>query len=370
MRARPRSREVIEGVRGLIVERRLRPGEAIPTRRELAEMLRVSPASVHRGVTALIDAGFLVADGRRGTRVAEAPPHLFRYAVVLTLPAYRVLHSPHLTAVYRAAMDLGELAPRTFPVFLREAVAGGVHPLLGELPAEAAAGRLAGILLAGDAHDLVDYGLLEAARRVPVAAFDSSRRAHAARVLVEIDRASFADRAMAAVREAGLRRVAVLWCGLPQKMVGSMETAAARHGLTLRREWQQFVTPHEEGIPARLAVRLLSSGPRSRRPQALVIGDDSLTAAACRELATMGLTDRRDPFIVSHTNYPQPPGLHLPVRWLGFDAHEWFRTAVEALEHLDPDEPCRRIPLPARFLEEVEEAHREASDRALDLQLA
>ncbi len=193
-----------------------------------------------------------------------------------------------------------------------------------------------------------------------MAAFDSGRRAHAARALVEVDRASFADRAMAAVREAGLRRVAVLWCGWPQKMVGSMETAAARHGLTLRREWQQFVTPHEEGIPARLAVRLLSSGPRSRRPQALVIGDDSLTATAWREREAMGLASGRDPLVISHANYQRPPSRRHPIRWIGFDAHEWIREAVAALEAWRPGDPVRRLRLPARTPGEVAAAHRRA----------
>ncbi|MBV9270914.1 MAG: GntR family transcriptional regulator [Candidatus Eremiobacteraeota bacterium] len=63
----------------------LRPGDALPTVRQLAIDLGVAPNTVARAYTDLQDAGWLTSDGRRGTRVAESiPAHdVKRRAVIL-----------------------------------------------------------------------------------------------------------------------------------------------------------------------------------------------------------------------------------------------------------------------------------------------
>lgn len=52
----------------------LAPGSAMPTIREMARSLKVSPVTVAAAYRRLQARGLLVADGRRGTRVREHPP--------------------------------------------------------------------------------------------------------------------------------------------------------------------------------------------------------------------------------------------------------------------------------------------------------
>ncbi len=344
-------------VRRLIVERGLRPGEAIPTRQQLAADLCVSLTSVHRGVGVLIGQGFLTADRRRGTRVAPGAPHLARYAVVFQELAHKIFQSPFLSAIYSAATSLPELAPRTFRLFAARGLADTPHPPPAAAMAEADGDRLAGLLLVGDAGYLGQLGLEEAARRLPVAAFGSFAPRHDADALISYDQPSFFDRAMGAVRAGGFRRAAVILGGYPSGAEAGLAEAVERHGVVCPPEWRQYTLLAVQDTPVRNLVRLLMAGPRSRRPQALVVGDDSLSAAVCRQLQALGFEPGRSPLVVSQTNYPQPYAPDLPVRWLGFDAHEWFRAAVEALEARRPGAPVLTINLPSRFPEEVEAAH-------------
>lgn len=57
-----------------IVSGSLRPGERLPPVRELAVSLGVAPGTVARAYRELVRAGFLVAQRRRGTFVAERLP--------------------------------------------------------------------------------------------------------------------------------------------------------------------------------------------------------------------------------------------------------------------------------------------------------
>jgi GntR family transcriptional regulator len=52
----------------------LRPGALLPTVRQLADDLNVAPNTVARAYASLAERGWLVSEGRRGTRVADRVP--------------------------------------------------------------------------------------------------------------------------------------------------------------------------------------------------------------------------------------------------------------------------------------------------------
>ncbi|MBV8490391.1 MAG: GntR family transcriptional regulator [Candidatus Eremiobacteraeota bacterium] len=70
----PPYRQVVEQLRGAIERGDLTPDVALPTVRQLAGDLGIAPNTVARAYTELQNDGWLIADGRRGTRVAARPP--------------------------------------------------------------------------------------------------------------------------------------------------------------------------------------------------------------------------------------------------------------------------------------------------------
>ena len=76
----PPYQQIFEQVRAAIERGSLTPGTPLPTVRQLAGDLGVAPNTVARAYADLQDAGWLVSEGRRGTRVASKTPAADRRA--------------------------------------------------------------------------------------------------------------------------------------------------------------------------------------------------------------------------------------------------------------------------------------------------
>jgi GntR family transcriptional regulator len=71
---RPLWRQIEEGIRQAIALGSLRPGDAIPSVRDLARELRVNPNTVARSFQSLADSGVVVTRRGEGTFVADSQP--------------------------------------------------------------------------------------------------------------------------------------------------------------------------------------------------------------------------------------------------------------------------------------------------------
>jgi GntR family transcriptional regulator len=71
--AAPIWRQIEEGMRRMIALGTFRPGDPVPSVRDLARDLRVNPATVSRAYQRLTDAGLFVVRRGEGTYIAEAP---------------------------------------------------------------------------------------------------------------------------------------------------------------------------------------------------------------------------------------------------------------------------------------------------------
>lgn len=67
-----------EGARHLVASGEWRPGQAVPSVRDLARALRVNPATVAKAYQRLVERGVLESHRGSGTFVVESPPSLSR----------------------------------------------------------------------------------------------------------------------------------------------------------------------------------------------------------------------------------------------------------------------------------------------------
>ena len=66
--------QIEEGVRHLVASGALRPGDALPSVRDLAREQRINPNTVAKAYQRLVEAGILETRRGEGTFVAEHPP--------------------------------------------------------------------------------------------------------------------------------------------------------------------------------------------------------------------------------------------------------------------------------------------------------
>lgn len=81
----PPYQQVVEQIRAAIERGELTPQSPLPTVRQLAGDLGIAPNTVARAYSELQSEGWLVGDGRRGTRVAGNVPQLNRKARLRSL---------------------------------------------------------------------------------------------------------------------------------------------------------------------------------------------------------------------------------------------------------------------------------------------
>ena len=61
----------VQQLEGLILSGELRPGDRLPTERELADEMKISKTVVHEGLRELYQLGFLQVESRKGVTVAD-----------------------------------------------------------------------------------------------------------------------------------------------------------------------------------------------------------------------------------------------------------------------------------------------------------
>ncbi len=333
------------------------PGQRLPTRIELEQRFAASSRTVQKALDILVADGFVIADGRRGTFVAEGGPYRATYGLVLPVAPNRPGCSLYYQAIAQSFRLL--LSDQTGRRLVEYTNVGGVanlegyHRLLGDVVSH----RLAGLIFAGSGYEFANTPVLTHPG-LPRIAQDDKPRFPGVTVL-DLDGEHYTRLLLAHLQARKRRRIAlfVATCegvfGIRGPTLVQLRRQLADLGMENRDEW---VLPAPVGAQelAGNAARLLLQLPAAVRPDTVIILDDNVVAGVTAGIAAVGLPERERPEVIAHCNFPTPPPHAVPVTLLGYDMREFGRQAVACIDAVNAGQPApaQLPPVPAMLQED------------------
>jgi len=321
---------IADHLRGRILAGDLGPGDRFPTRVEIQQQFAASTHTVQSALDRLLADGFITPAGRRGTFVADHPPHLHRYVLAFPYAPGTSHWVRFWTVLADAAHELGR-GPD-----LRVEVLHGTDPGSGgdglrRLEADVRARRLAGIVFATDPQ-AIEASPVVAAPGLARVTFRSPRPgALVPGVDLGATGALFFDRALAHLADRGRRRIGLITVpGISGRRLDAFRDGLARHGMTCHPWWVQAAHQSDPRWAENLATLMLRGKPADR-PDALILADDNLVEHACAGIAASGLRVPADLDVVAHCNFPAPAPRVLAITRLGYDVPAALRTCLDLL---------------------------------------
>ncbi|MGI5867993.1 MAG: GntR family transcriptional regulator [Kiritimatiellia bacterium] len=334
-------------IREAIVSGHWQPGDRLPTRRELCVSFDCSTITLQMAMNMLASERFICSNGRRGTFVAERPPHLTEVAVVFPAPPVESNH-------FWVAID-NTIKHATFGDVVLSSWYGVErredNPVYCALCERVRQGSLAGLLFVTSPFGFLKSPLLLERPDIPRVAFASDWQ-HAGVQLSTIgfNHVSFAERAVERLARQNCRRVAVVT--YPDDGHEAWRAIARRHGLELRPYWYQGVSQISPGTGRNLA-RLLFRDGQVDRPDAVIVADDNLLEPIALGIRDAKMRVPRDVVVVSHCNFPWPTRSVVPVIRLGWDTRGILELALDMLKHVRGRSLAKKTSVDAVFEEEL-----------------
>ena len=341
---------VARELRRRIVQGLILPGDRMPPRSEVEGEFGTTKRTVQRAFDVLQEEGFIATFERRGTFVAERPPHLTRYGLVL--PASSTFEGPgrFWKALSDEATRLRDGGQRDMAIFHGVDMSfdsDEARRLSYEMETHQMVGVIFGFSPGGPSLEAI-----QRAGDLPVAAV--MEKPHEAGIPgVRIFYGSFISQALQALADAGCHRVGVV---APAGLCGyeplSFVAEAARFGLESRPYWWQPVNL-DSTITARPQVHLLMNPNQAERPDGLIIADDNLVEHVLDGLADAAVSVPRDVQVVAHANFPLDGPPALPMRRLGYPVQKVLGSCLELIDRQCAGEPVPALtPVQAMFEED------------------
>jgi len=338
-------------IRRRIATGQFSPGSQLPQRTALEEDFQVSKVTLQRAMNLLIEDGFIDVMRRKGSFVAERPPHLSRYALVFQgRPDPRSHLSQFWVALANEAARHERQTQNSIPIY--HGINGHVdtedfQKLSGEIHEH----RLAGLIYVPDYSFPPDLSVIgDSALPCVMLHYEENDLAPT----IVASQESFMLRALDYVAAQGCRRVAFLrHGGDDDASYPYLPDALAERGLETRPFWTQGVSIR---LPqsARNCMHLLMQPGQNEWPDALIINDDNLVEFATLGLVDAGVKPSGDMVVVAHANFPWKTQSYVEVQRLGYDIQQILAACIE---NIDCQRRNQEVPavtqIPALFEQEL-----------------
>ncbi len=340
---------VLHTIRQRILDGVYSPSHRLPTWSELGAEFSCGAGTIQKAIDVLVDDGFLELRARKGTFVADSPPHLCNYGFLMP-------DIGQWSMYFRALRDAAGIVEESECVHLREYLTSSDVALrrdVVQLSRDVVSSKLGGLIIVTPLHDieatpaLKQIGLPrvfvngEPAKGLPTVAFDFWD--------------SFLPRAIECLTAQGCRRIAhIRFAGEPYDFE-RLGYALAKAGIERRTYWEQGVSGIRVNENISNAVELLMQLEGDKRPDGLIVHDDNLLDGAMAGLMAAGVKVPEDLKVVAHCNYPLQARSAFPIRQLGFDCCALLRECLKIIEMIrDGLTPPEYVNIPAMFDHEID----------------
>lgn len=310
-------------LRLMIADGKLPPGSKLPKWEELEAKFDVSRITISTAMRELQRHGFVRAARRSGTFVADSPPNLSRFG--LAFP-FRTDQEPWTRFCDSLVNSMPKVAGagRSVAVYY-EANGNPAAPGWQELTRDIRAGVLAGLIVSNYPKILCEDPLL---RQLPCVAIRFDPDIHNMPMCL-LDNQSFANKAVEYLISRNRKRIAVI--GFTGHMVRLFESALKTHNLAVI-PYMHIALETPRTTAAQPLASLMMRLPPDLRPDGIVLADDNHVEYGLAGIIDSNAEVSRDLDVVVHCNFPWPVPSILPVKRLGFDAHQVLSTLLEMLE--------------------------------------
>ena len=316
-------------IRGWIIEGKLRPGDRIKSRQELADHFDTTLMTIQKTISRLEQDGFVESRGWEGTFVAAHPPHLCRVGL---LPSPRSDRPGENWGFDQSLVRTAQGVPKPTKVEIYEGVHGHSKQEqdLRRLVLDIQRQCLAGLIIRN--VWCIQFPALRRALTqscLPIVGIVNSSDVPGMK-LVRLESARVVDMAVERLVSLGRKRIAMASVNTAADGFWKcFESSCARHGVAAV-PWRRFDVDvaHPGSIPP--AIHMLSHLSVDERPDALFISDDNavpLVTSAVREIGGPA----RDWAVVAHANFPIVTPSSVPALRIGFDSHSILDACIKLI---------------------------------------
>jgi DNA-binding LacI/PurR family transcriptional regulator len=322
--------ELAGRIREEIVRGRFAPGKRLPARTQLTKRYDVSSATLQLAMHTLADEGFVTGMERRGTVVAEYPPHLSHYGILFGHEA--TPEKPWMRswqAIAEAAREILDQRPNRLSFFY----VGDLQRTMASYQAfldDVAAHRLAGLIVPGvPVPHLADL-VAGSGGRLPIVAYSGEvvQEGVATTRETQVSLPTMIDY----LATRGRRKIGLVASGAWFERADStteLENVMAEFGVRSESCWQQVEIP-EASRAVRNVAELLARDPDG--PDALVLQDDNAVQEAIDGIQAAGKRVGEDIELVAWGNFPWHEEYSAPVKRFGVDMWQFVRRAKRYID--------------------------------------
>jgi len=367
----PRQAEIVSYLRQRIISGEFKPGTRLPTVASIVDNFAASNRTVQKALEYLESADFIRRISRRGTFVAEYPPHLSHIGLVFPVPESSIssfqIHKAFKTVAERISKTCksGNTSKLRFSFFYSSSIssASADHKALTDA---VDSHQMAGLVFVQDGKVFENTPVMTS-KSLPRVLIGFRR--HPGMTVLQVDYGKFYEKALNYLHSRGRRRVAFIVSSnqfkCDRNLFKIVQPLLALRGMETCPQWMNAVAI-DAGSWAGNCVRMLLSCPKAHRPDSLIIGDDNLVSPATSALVEMGVGVPQEIELVTHCNFPTPPDTAVPVARLGFNVSDMLKTAINVIQrkrqNLEVPELIEIDPL----LSEPQEQQKNLPDNLLD----